>query len=51
MNDPAFLEQHALESPLSYSRPYCQLEDAPKPIGFRCATDPLIVNRRSLMGI
>ncbi|MBR8840304.1 MAG: ATP-binding cassette domain-containing protein [Stigonema ocellatum SAG 48.90 = DSM 106950] len=29
MSDPTFLLQHALESPLSYSRPYCQLEDAP----------------------
>lgn len=29
MSDPAFLIQHALESPLSYSRPYCQLADAP----------------------
>lgn len=24
-----FLEQHALELPLSYSRPYCQLQDGP----------------------
>lgn len=29
MSDPEFLVQHALESPLSYSRPYCKLEDAP----------------------
>jgi cobalt/nickel transport system ATP-binding protein len=29
MSDPEFLEQHALESPLSYSRPYCLLQDAP----------------------
>jgi cobalt/nickel transport system ATP-binding protein len=29
MSDPAFLESHALESPLSYSRPYCQVEHAP----------------------
>lgn len=29
LSNPAFLEQHALESPLSYSRPYCQLQDAP----------------------
>lgn len=28
MSNPEFLEQHALEPPLSYSRPYCQLEDA-----------------------
>lgn len=27
--DEAFLEQHALERPLSYSRPYCHCEDAP----------------------
>lgn len=27
--DAAFLEQHALERPLSYSRPYCYLQDAP----------------------
>jgi cobalt/nickel transport system ATP-binding protein len=29
MCNPDFLLQHALESPLSYSRPYCQLEHAP----------------------
>lgn len=29
MSEPEFLLQHALESPLSYSRPYCQLEHAP----------------------
>jgi cobalt/nickel transport system ATP-binding protein len=29
MGDPDFLRQHALESPLSYSRPYCNLIDAP----------------------
>lgn len=29
MGDPDFLVQHALEPPLSYSRPYCLLEDAP----------------------
>jgi cobalt/nickel transport system ATP-binding protein len=29
MNDADFLVQHALESPLSYSRPYCKLEDTP----------------------
>ncbi len=29
MSDPDFLDQHALETPLSYSRPYCQLEHAP----------------------
>ncbi|MGB5959652.1 MAG: ATP-binding cassette domain-containing protein [Coleofasciculaceae cyanobacterium] len=29
MSDPEFLAQHALESPLSYSRPYCLLEHAP----------------------
>lgn len=29
MSNPDFLVQHALESPLSYSRPYCKLEDAP----------------------
>jgi cobalt/nickel transport system ATP-binding protein len=29
MSDPDFLVQHALESPLSYSRPYCLLEHAP----------------------
>ncbi len=32
MNNPEFLVQHALESPLSYSRPYCQLEHAPAAI-------------------
>ncbi len=29
MSDPEFLLHHALESPLSYSRPYCNLTDAP----------------------
>ncbi|MGQ4649122.1 ATP-binding cassette domain-containing protein [Lyngbya aestuarii] len=29
MNAPDFLAEHSLESPLSYSRPYCRLEDAP----------------------
>lgn len=29
MSDPEFLTQHALEMPLCYSRPYCQLEHAP----------------------
>jgi cobalt/nickel transport system ATP-binding protein len=29
MSNPEFLVEHALESPLSYSRPYCLLEHAP----------------------
>lgn len=29
MGNPELLERHALETPLSYSRPYCQLADAP----------------------
>ncbi|MDZ8087074.1 MAG: energy-coupling factor ABC transporter ATP-binding protein [Nostoc sp. DedQUE12b] len=29
MSNPEFLVRHALESPLCYSRPYCQLEHAP----------------------
>ena len=29
MSDPELLEKHALESPLSYSRPYCQIEHSP----------------------
>lgn len=29
MNDRAFLEQHALEMPLSYARPYCELQHRP----------------------
>jgi cobalt/nickel transport system ATP-binding protein len=29
MSNPDFLVQHSLESPLSYSRPYCLLEDIP----------------------
>jgi len=29
MGDPKFLVQHSLESPLSYSRPYCLIADAP----------------------
>lgn len=31
MGNPDFLHQHALESPLSYRRPYCNLVDAPSP--------------------
>jgi cobalt/nickel transport system ATP-binding protein len=30
MSNPEFLEQHALETPLCYSRPYCQLEHRPQ---------------------
>jgi cobalt/nickel transport system ATP-binding protein len=30
MSDRDFLHQHALESPLCYSRPYCNLTDAPQ---------------------
>lgn len=29
LSDSTWLEQHALELPLSYSRPYCQLDHAP----------------------
>lgn len=29
LSDPELLAKHALESPLCYSRPYCQVEDAP----------------------
>lgn len=29
MSDSTFLVKHALESPLSYTRPYCNLQDAP----------------------
>jgi cobalt/nickel transport system ATP-binding protein len=29
MSDPELLESHALELPLSYSRPYCQIEHSP----------------------
>lgn len=29
MNQASFLEQHALEPPLGYTRPYCQLSDCP----------------------
>jgi cobalt/nickel transport system ATP-binding protein len=29
LSNPEWLDQHALESPLSYSRPYCQVTDAP----------------------
>lgn len=29
MSNPDFLLQHSLESPLSYSRPYCLLKDLP----------------------
>ncbi len=32
MSDRDFLIQHSLELPLSYSRPYCLLEDAPTPV-------------------
>ncbi|HEY9827746.1 MAG TPA: ABC transporter ATP-binding protein, partial [Stenomitos sp.] len=30
LNDDAFLDQHYLEMPLSYSRPYCLLEHGPE---------------------
>ena len=30
MGDHRFLKKHALEAPLSFSRPYCNLEDRPK---------------------
>jgi cobalt/nickel transport system ATP-binding protein len=30
MSDRDFLIEHSLESPLSYSRPYCNLADAPE---------------------
>ncbi|MDJ0511489.1 MAG: energy-coupling factor ABC transporter ATP-binding protein [Crocosphaera sp.] len=30
MREPHFLEKHALEAPLSFSRPYCNLEDRPQ---------------------
>ena len=30
LSNPEFLQHHALESPLCYSRPYCQLEHAPR---------------------
>ncbi len=30
LSNPDFLHKHALESPLCYSRPYCQLEHSPK---------------------
>jgi cobalt/nickel transport system ATP-binding protein len=30
MSNPDFLVKHSLESPLSYSRPYCLLKDIPK---------------------
>lgn len=29
MSNPEFLERHALEMPLSYSRPYCRCDDRP----------------------
>ncbi|HEY9848708.1 MAG TPA: ATP-binding cassette domain-containing protein [Leptolyngbyaceae cyanobacterium] len=32
MSDRDFLIQHSLELPLSYSRPYCVLKDAPTPV-------------------
>ncbi|WP_239651780.1 insulinase family protein [Neosynechococcus sphagnicola] len=31
MGEATFLAQHSLETPLSYSRPYCQLDHAPVP--------------------
>ncbi|WP_107668936.1 energy-coupling factor ABC transporter ATP-binding protein [Cyanothece sp. BG0011] len=30
MSDHGFLEQHSLEAPLSFSRPYCNLQDKPE---------------------
>jgi cobalt/nickel transport system ATP-binding protein len=32
LSNPEFLEEHALEMPLSYSRPYCHLEHRPAPM-------------------
>ncbi|MGB3297992.1 MAG: energy-coupling factor ABC transporter ATP-binding protein [Phormidesmis sp.] len=32
LSNPEFLHHHALESPLCYSRPYCQLEHAPRSV-------------------
>lgn len=43
MNDANFLAQHALEPPLSYSRPYCHLDDAPYSMPKRLKRDPLLV--------
>jgi cobalt/nickel transport system ATP-binding protein len=45
MNNPEFLSQHSLEPPLSYSRPYCRLEDTPNVIGRTFQINPLIVHR------
>lgn len=32
LGDPDFLHRHALEPPLCYSRPYCQIDHAPTPL-------------------
>ena len=40
MNNQEFLEQHALEPPLSFSRPYCQIDHRP-PLQPHPATLPL----------
>ncbi|MFM7423590.1 MAG: energy-coupling factor ABC transporter ATP-binding protein [Elainella sp.] len=32
LSDPSFLDSHHLESPLSYSRPYCQIDHRPAPL-------------------
>ncbi len=39
LGDPDFLHLHALEPPLCYARPYCQMEHAPK--DFRLASKQL----------
>lgn len=33
LSNPAFLEQHALEVPLSYARPYCRVDERPDRLG------------------
>ncbi len=35
LSDQGFLQGHSLELPLSFSRPYCQLEDAPVRLAMR----------------
>ncbi|NJR49208.1 MAG: ATP-binding cassette domain-containing protein [Leptolyngbyaceae cyanobacterium CSU_1_3] len=46
LSDSELLSRHALESPLSYSRPYCRVEDAPERLQKLIATCPTVVERK-----
>lgn len=44
MNDSEFLRAHALEPPLSYSRPYCCIEHAPSYQSRASIQQPVVKN-------